>query len=168
MMSELGNDAKVSRVVETVSSVGNLPEGREGADDDKAGRDLRELRESRWYGRPFQWQRARRGGLGRLGRCGRRSKRVNVFQLRDDGTLGKRLYKEKQGQGKRRRQRQAILRTKRENDGRRGKERFRQMWRIQGGTFRRTARSRIPRTVLDVRLGRTQVISMSMGNRPRR
>ena len=32
-------------LVEKVSSVGNLPEGREGADDDEAGRDRRELRE---------------------------------------------------------------------------------------------------------------------------
>ena len=43
-----------------------------------------------------------------------------------------------------------------ENDERHGKERFRQIWRIQGGILRRTERSGIPRTVLDVRQERTQ------------
>ena len=31
--------------MDTVGTVGNLPEGREGADDDEAGRDRRKLRE---------------------------------------------------------------------------------------------------------------------------
>ena len=47
------------------------------------------------------------------------------------------------------------------------KERRSQIWRTQGRMFRRTERLRIPRTVLDVRQGRTQVIRMSMESRLR-
>ena len=45
MMSELWRRHEDSRLVENVGSVGKLSEGREGADDDEAGRDRRELRE---------------------------------------------------------------------------------------------------------------------------
>ena len=48
------------------------------------------------------------------------------------------------------------------------KERHSQIWRTQGRMFRRTERLGIPRTVLDVRQGRTQVIRMSMESRFRR
>ena len=113
MMSEVGKRCEDPRLVENVSAVGHLPEGRERAnDDDEAGRERRELRELVSEGgvihdqqdrantrrtergvctdgrRPCQWQRARRG---RLERCGRGSNRVDVLPLRDDGTLRKRL-----------------------------------------------------------------------------
>ena len=37
MMSELGGDAKIPDFVEDVGSLGNMSEGREGADDDEIG-----------------------------------------------------------------------------------------------------------------------------------
>ena len=40
---------------------------------------------------------------------------------------------------------------------------MRQNWKVQGRIFRRTERLGIPRTVLDVRQGRTEVIGMLMG-----
>ena len=51
---------------------------------------------------------------------------------------------------------------KKENDGRQGKERFRQTRRIHGRILARTERLGIPRIVLDVRQGRTQVMRKSM------
>ena len=48
------------------------------------------------------------------------------------------------------------------------KERDSQIWKTQGRMFMRTESLGIPRTLLDVRQGRTQVIRMSMESRFRR
>ena len=72
------------------------------------------------------------------------------------------------GTGKDERRRQGIQQIRRDSDGRQGKERFRQTRRIHGRIFARTERLGIPRNVLDVRQGRTQVMRKLMERRLRR
>ena len=69
------------------------------------------------------------------------------------------------GKGKDERRRQGKQQLRRDSDGRQGNERFRQTRRIHGRIFARTVRLGIPRIVLDVRQGRTQVMRKSMERR---
>ena len=161
-------------LVANVISVGNLLARREGADDAEAGRDRRELREPQGEGgvihdqqdraitrrteryvcsdgrRPC-WENVdevRRGSMcynyGMMGHVARDCRRNGMVKVK--GGEGGKEYA--QGRGN----------TTKDM----GKERRSQIWRTQGRMFRRTERLRIPRTVLDVRQGRTQVIRMSM------